>query len=160
MLRKVCTDDASLICDIYNHYVIHTPVTFGEIPVTPAEMRSRILTVTETLPWLVSEEEGKLIGYCYANKWRERSAYRHSVEATVYMHPASVGKGKGSELFSALLAELRTREVHCVIGGVALPNPASVALLEKFGLRQVAHFREVGYKFGTWVDVGYWQLML
>ena len=87
------------------------------------------------------------------------SAYRHSVEATVYMRPGSVGKGKGSELLAALLAELRTREIHCVMGGVALPNPASVALLEKFGLRQVAHFREVGYKFGAWIDVGYWQLV-
>jgi len=160
MLRKVRTDDVSRICDIYNHYVMHTPVTFEEIPVTAAEMQSRILKVTETLPWLVSEEDGKLIGYCYASKWRVRTAYRHSVEATVYMHPASVGKGKGAELLGALLAELRAREVHCVMGGVALPNPASIALLEKFGLSQVAHFREVGYKFGTWIDVGYWQLML
>ena len=72
----------------------------------------------------------------------------------------SVGKGKGSELLGALLAELRSRHIHCVIGGVALPNPASVALLEKFNLRQVARFSEVGYKFGQWIDVGYWQLLL
>jgi L-amino acid N-acyltransferase YncA len=160
MLRNVCIDDASAICDIYNHYVQRSPVTFEEIPVTAAEMQSRILKVTETLPWIVSEEDGKLIGYCYASKWRERSAYRYSVESTVYLQPGSVGKGKGSELLAALLADLRTREIHCVIGGVALPNPASVALLEKFGLRQVAHFREVGYKFGAWIDVGYWQLVL
>ena len=160
MLRNVRPDDASLICEIYNHYVEHTPVTFEEIPVTVSEMRSRILKVTESLPWLVSEEDGKLIGYSYAGKWRERSAYRHSVESTVYLHPASVGKGKGSELLGALLAELRSREIHCVMGGVALPNPASIALLEKFGLSHVAHFREVGYKFGAWIDVGYWQLVL
>jgi phosphinothricin acetyltransferase len=76
------------------------------------------------------------------------------------MHPKFIGKGIGSELFGALLTELRTREIHCVMGGVALPNPASVGLLEKFGLHQVAHFREVGYKFGAWIDVGYWQLVL
>jgi len=160
MLRNVCVDDAPFICEIYNHYVQRTPITFEETPVTEAEMRSRILKVTEILPWLVSEENGKLTGYSYATLWKERSAYRHSVEATIYMHPASIGRGRGSELFGALLAELRPREIHCVIGGVALPNPASVALLEKFGLRQVAHFREVGYKFGQWIDVGYWQLVL
>jgi phosphinothricin acetyltransferase len=115
--------------------------------------------VTETLPWLVCEEEGRLIGYAYASQWRERSAYRHSVEATVYLHPTAVRKGKGAELFGALLSELRAREIHCVMGGVALPNPASIALLEKFGLRQVAHFKEVGHKFGQWIDVGYWQLV-
>jgi phosphinothricin acetyltransferase len=160
MIRNVRADDAPLICDLYNHYVLRTPITFEETPVTATEMESRILKVTETLPWLVSEEDGKLIGYCYAAKWKERSAYRHSVEATVYLHPGSVGNGGGSELLAALLAELRAREIHCVMGGAALPNPASVALLEKFGLRQVAHFREVGYKFGAWIDVGYWQLVL
>ena len=160
MLRNVRVDDAPFICEIYNHYVQRTPITFEEVPVPEAEMRSRILKITETLPWLVSEEDGKVIGYSYASKWKERSAYRHSVEATIYLHPASTGKGRGSELLGALLTELRTREIHCVIGGVALPNPASVALLEKFGLRQVAHFREVGNKFGTWIDVGYWQLIL
>jgi L-amino acid N-acyltransferase YncA len=160
MLRNVRIDDAPLICEIYNHYVRHTPITFEEIPVTAAETLSRIVKVTESLPWLVSDEEGKLVGYSYATKWRERSAYRHSVEATVYMHPKFIGKGIGSELFGALLTELRTREIHCVMGGVALPNPASVGLLEKFGLHQVAHFREVGYKFGAWIDVGYWQLVL
>jgi phosphinothricin acetyltransferase len=123
-------------------------------------MESRILTVTQELPWLVAEENGEVIGYGYAAQWKARSAYRRSVEATVYMHPSSVGKGQGSALFGALLIELRRVQIHCVIGGVALPNPASIALLEKFGLRQVAHFREVGYKFGQWIDVGYWQLLL
>jgi len=160
MLRNVREDDAPLICEIYNHYVQSTPITFEETPVAATEMRSRILKVTETLPWLVSEEDGKLVGYSYATKWKERSAYRYSAEATIYLHPTAIGRGKGSELLGALLSELRTRQIHCVMGGVALPNPASVALLEKFGLRQVAHLREVGYKFGTWIDVGYWQLVL
>ncbi len=160
MLRDVRADDAFSISEIYNHYVQHTPITFEEIPVTPDDMRARILNTASALPWLVSEEDGKLIGYAYASQWRERSAYRHSVEAAAYLHPTAVGKGKGTELLGALLTELRTRQIHCVMGGVALPNPASIALLEKFGLRQVAHFREVGYKFGHWIDVGYWQLVL
>ena len=160
MLRPVHPDDASTISEIYNHYVAETAITFEEVPLAVEEMRRRILHVTQTLPWLVCEEEGKLLGYSYAARWKERSAYRFTVEATVYLHPASTAKGRGSLLFEALLTELLKREIHCVIGGVALPNPASIALLEKFGLRQVAHFKEVGYKFGRWIDVGYWQLLL
>jgi len=160
MLRTVHPDDATAIAEIYNHYVRETPVTFEEDRVAPEEMRQRILETTRTYPWLVCEEDGRLLGYSYARKWRERAAYRRSVEATIYLHPSAVGQGKGSVLFDALLAELRNRQFHCVIGGVALPNPASIALLEKFGLRPVAHFKEVGYKFGRWIDVGYWQLVL
>ena len=160
MLRTVHPDDATAIAEIYNHYVRETPVTFEEDRVAPEEMRQRILETTRTYPWLVCEEDGRLLGYSYARKWRERAAYRRSVEATIYLHPSAVGQGKGSVLFDALLAELRNRQFHCVIGGVALPNPASIALLEKFGMRQVAVFNEVGYKFGRWIDVGYWQLVL
>lgn len=160
MLRNASPDDAATICAIYNHYIEHTPITFEESTVAPCEMKSRIVKVTKTLPWLVAEENGELAGYCYATQWRERSAYQNSVEVSVYLHPTAVGKRKGTELLGQLLSELRDRRKHCVIGGVALPNAASVALLEKFGLRQVAYFREVGYKFGQWIDVGYWQLLL
>ena len=160
MLRDVSPEDAPSICEIYNHYIQHSPATFEEVPLTPEEMRQRIVETTKTYPWFVSEENRTLLGYCYGRKWRERAAYRHSVETSIYLQPAAVGKGTGSILFEALLIELRKRQFHCVIGGVSLPNPASVALLEKFGLRQVAHFREVGNKFGQWIDVGYWQLPL
>jgi L-amino acid N-acyltransferase YncA len=160
MLRPVRLNDAPSICDIYNHYIQHSPATFEEVPLTPDDMRQRILETTKTYPWLVCEEDGALLGYCYGRKWRERAAYRHSVEVTVYLDPSALGKGRGTALFDALLAELRARQFHCVIGGVALPNPASIALLEKFGLQQAAHFREVGNKFGEWIDVAYWQLLL
>ena len=160
MLRPVRLNDAPSICDIYNHYIQHSPATFEEVPLTPDDMRQRILETTKTYPWLVCEEDGALLGYCYGRKWRERAAYRHSVEVTVYLDPSALGKGRGTALFDALLAELRARQFHCVIGGVALPNPASIALLEKFGLRKVAHFREIGFKFDQWIDVGYWQLLL
>lgn len=160
MLRPVRPDDAASICEIYNHYVQHTPVTFEESPVSVDDMRARILKITESLPWLVCEEDGELIGYSYATRWRDRSAYRHSVEMTIYLRQESVGGGKGTELFGALLTELRSGGIHCAIAGALLPNPRSVALLEKFGLQQVAQFHEVGFKFGQWLDVGYWQLLL
>jgi L-amino acid N-acyltransferase YncA len=160
MIRPVHPDDAPSVAGIYNHYILNSPATFEEDPLAPEEMRRRILDVTQTYPWFACEENGKLLGYAYGRKWRERAAYRHSVEVTVYLRASSVGKKRGTALFDALLAELRTRKFHSVIGGVALPNPASIALLEKFGLRHVAHFNEVGRKFGRWIDVGYWQLML
>jgi len=160
MTRAVCMDDAPAICEIYNHYILESPATFEEAPLAPDEMRQRILEVTEAHPWFVYEQDDRLLGYAYSRKWRERAAYRYSVEAGVYLDPSATGKGIGSALFQALLAELCARQFHCVIGGVALPNEASVALLNKFGFRQVAHFKETGYKFGRWIDVGYWQLML
>ena len=123
-------------------------------------MRQRILEAAAGYPWFVCEEDGKLLGYCYGRKWRERAAYRHSVEVSTYLDASAVGKGRGSALLDAILVELRRRGFHSVIGGVSLPNDASVALLEKFGFRPVAHFKEVGYKFGQWIDVGYWQLLL
>jgi L-amino acid N-acyltransferase YncA len=160
MLRPVRPEDAPAIAEIYNHYILNSSATFEEVPLSPDEMRQRILETTQTYPWFVCEENGESLGYCYGRKWRERAAYRHSVEVSVYLRQSAAGKGRGSALLEALLADLRSRRFHCVIGGVALPNPSSVALLEKLGLRPIAHFREVGYKFGQWIDVGYWQLLL
>jgi len=160
MIRIVRPDDAASICDIYNHYIRSSPATFEEKLLAPDDMRHRIAETTKSYPWLVCEEEAKLLGYAYARRWRERAAYRNSVEASIYLDPAAVGKGIGSALLGALLTELRSRKFHCAIGGVSLPNDASVALLEKVGFRPVAHFKEVGYKFDRWIDVGYWQLML
>lgn len=160
MIRQVVMEDAAQICDIYNHYVSDTPITFEEQPVTISEMESRIGDTLKSLPWLVWEEDQRLLGYCYANRWKARSAYRYSVEASVYLRSDARGKGIGSQLYAVLLAALRERKLHTVIGGVALPNPSSVALLEKFGFEKTAHFKQVGNKFGQWIDVGYWQLIL
>jgi L-amino acid N-acyltransferase YncA len=160
MLRNATTDDAVQICEIYNHYVLQTPITFEEQPVTPDDMVQRIREITESLPWLVWEEDGRLLGFSYASKWKERCAYRYSAESTVYLHPNSVAKGIGSQMYDALLTDLRGRQIHTVIGGIALPNEASVALHERFGFEKIAHFKEVGRKFDKWIDVGYWQVIL
>jgi phosphinothricin acetyltransferase len=115
---------------------------------------------SQTLPWLVAEKDGSVIGFAYATPWKTRSAYRFSVEITVYLAPGHGRNGVGSALYQQLFEHLRARGAHSVIGGIALPNDASVALHEKFGLSKVAHFHEVGFKFGRWIDVGYWQLTL
>ena len=149
------------IADIYNHYVTQTVVTFEEEPVSAAEFARRIEAVQSTsLPWLVAEQAGRIMGYAYATPWRPRSAYRFSAEITVYLGPDDTGQGLGSQLYTELFSSLQTGEVHVVIGGIALPNEASVALHEKFRLEKVAHFEQVGFKFDRWIDVGYWQRVL
>lgn len=160
-IRPATVADAGAIARIYNHYVANTVITFEELAVTAEEMAERIAeTDAISLPWLVLEEDGRIVGYAYASKWKTRSAYRFSVEVTVYLEPDASGRGLGTQLFAALFAELRAKGVHVAIGGIALPNPASVALHEKFGMRKVAHFEQVGFKFGEWIDVGYWQARL
>jgi phosphinothricin acetyltransferase len=160
MLRNCTPADADRICAIYNHYVLETVVTFEERPVTVDEMARRIADVTARYPWLVYESNGEVCGYAYAAPWKERSAYRYSVESTIYLAPQVTGQGIGTLLYAALLDALRGTEVHCAVGGVSLPNEASVALHEKLGFTKIGHFREVGWKFDRWVDVGYWQIVL
>ena len=160
MIRLVQSSDAETIARIYNHHVLATVVTFEEVAVTPQEMASRIATIASlALPWLVAEDAGNVVGYAYAARWKDRSAYRHSVEVTVYVDSAAHGRGFGSKLYAALIEQLRALKIHAVIGGVALPNDASVRLHEKLGFRPIALFKEVGFKFGRWVDVGYWELL-
>lgn len=160
MLRSATPADAAAIAAIYNHYIVHTVVTFEEEPVPVEEMARRL---EETLgggnPWFVWEEDGRVQGYAYASKWKSRCSYRFSVEATVYLDKDVTGRGIGTKLYTALVEHYRGTPIHAMIGGVSLPNPASQALHEKLGFKQVAHFKEVGWKFGKWIDVGYWELL-
>ena len=160
-IRAAEAPDSKPVADIYNHYVAKSAVTFEEEPVTPEEIARRLEQVQSAcLPWLVAEEDSRVLGYACATPWKTRTAYRFSVEITVYLAPERAGRGIGSALYRNLLAILQARGIHAVIGGIALPNEASVALHEKFGLRKVAHFQEVGFKLNRWIDVGYWQRTL
>jgi L-amino acid N-acyltransferase YncA len=160
-VRAVTPADAGAVADIYNLYVLQTIVTFEEEPVTAEEMSRRIDEVKAlSLPWFVAERAGAIAGYAYASRWRARSGYRFSSEVTVYLAPEQGRRGIGSALYAELLSGLRGRGLHAAIGGIALPNAASVALHEKFGFRKVAHFEQTGFKFDRWIDVGYWELIL
>ncbi len=159
MIRPVKRQDIQAIVDIYNHYVENTAITFEEKSINANDMLARIEIVTQgNLPWLVIEQGNNILGYAYATPWKARSAYRYSVETTVYLAPKEQGKGLGTELYQALLTELKLKSIHTAIGGITLPNPASIALHEKLGMTKVAHFHQVGYKFNQWLDTGYWQL--
>lgn len=151
--------DSDAICRIYNPHVLNSIVTFEETEVAPDEMAERIASVSAMFPWLVADEAGLVVGYAYAVKHRERSAYRHAVESTIYIAEGAKGRGLGLTLYSALLERLRGLPLHTALGGIALPNAASVALHEKCGFKKVAHFSEVGFKLGRWIDVSYWQIV-
>lgn len=157
-IRDVSDADAEKIVAIYNPYISGTTVSFEEEPVTVDEMRWRMQAVHGMhLPWLCAEVNGELVGYAYASRWRERSAYRYTAESTIYLDHDFIGQQIGGSLYAALLDRIRESGMHMVIGVITLPNPASVALHEKMGFIKSAHFSEVGYKFNTWLDVGYWQ---
>ena len=161
IIRPAELADAEDITHIYNYYILNSVISFEEQVVSRQAMAERMRDVfAASLPWLVAESSGRVVGYAYAAMWNDRSAYRFSVQSTIYLEQARRGVGIGTRLYQALLDDLRQRNVHVVIGGIALPNEASLRLHEKLGYRKVAHFEEVGYKFGEWIDVGYWQLIL
>ena len=160
MIRACTTADATAICSIYNHYVRETVITFEEAPVAAPEMAQRIVDVATRFPWLVAEDGNEVVGYAYATPWKTRSAYRFSVERTVYVAPGQTGRGLGTALYRELLDALRKQGVHSVVGGIALPNAASITLHEKLGFKKIGQFVEIGRKFDRWVDVGYWELIL
>jgi len=155
--RPVQLVDAKQICEIYNHYISNTTVTFEEEPIEASLMAQRIGTITPQYPWLIGEIEGKIIGYAYATKWKERSAYRHTVESTIYLKHDLCGNGFGKILYGQLVQLLQNQGCHAILGCIATPNRPSEALHEHFGFEKVAHFCEVGRKFNQWLDIGYWQ---
>jgi phosphinothricin acetyltransferase len=145
-----------MIAEIYNYYILNTIITFELDPISPQEIVNRMKKYKEVGPYLVYEENGEVVGYTYVSKFRERKAYEHSVESTIYLKNGCGGKGLGSKLYSELLSRV-SQPYHAIIGGIALPNDASVKLHEKCGFKKVGHFAEVGNKFGKWIDVGFWQ---
>jgi len=161
MIRAATIRDAAGIARIYNHYVLNSTITFEEQPVGEAEIGDRMRKIqAQSLPYVVAEEDGRVVGLAYAGPWVGRSAYRFTVETTVYVESESKNRGYGSQLYDALLKELRAKAIHAFIAIIALPNEASIALHEKFGFKKIAHLKEVGWKFEKRIDVGYWELIL
>jgi phosphinothricin acetyltransferase len=160
MIRPVTLKDAAAVADIYNYYIINTAISFEEVPITPLEMESRIRKVTSKFPWLAVEENGAIKGYAYLSEWKERIAYRHTAEISIYLGFGNEGLGIGSALMQQLLKENEKSDIHALIACITLPNPRSVSLHEKFGFKKVGHFHEVGFKMNQWIDVGNWELIL
>lgn len=161
IIRPVHPEDAPQLLEIYGHYVINTTCTTEEVLPSVEEMASRVEQITKRFPWLGFEEDGKLIGYCYANTFRIRTAWHHTAELSVYVHPGHTHERIGHRMYEKLFKVLRENtEVHAVTACITLPNEQSVRLHESFGLIKKAHLDQVGYKFGCWMDVGIWHRIL
>ena len=159
-IRLANQTDAGAMLDIYGPYVSDTSITFEtEIP-TIAGFEQRINQYMEYCPWLVAEADGKIAGYAYAYRYRERIAYQWSVECSVYIHPDFMRIGLASRLYTALFDILRKQGFRNVYAVINLPNDRSVALHERLGFRYFATYEQVGYKLGQWKNVGWWRLIL
>lgn len=154
-IRAGCESDLGALVKIYNHYVLETPTTFDVEPYTIDGRRPWFNEFSESGRYrlFVAESAGELIGYSHSNRFRPKASYETSVETTVYLKPGIQGRGVGTLLYTALRDALEHEDVHRAYGGVAQPNQASNALHRKMGFREVAHFREVGRKFGRYHDV-------
>lgn len=155
VLRRAKPGDAPRIAEIYRSFVLESPATFETEAPDAAEFEKRM---SEAILWLVYEVEGRVAGYAYSARHRERAAYRWSADVSVYVETASQGKGIGKALYASLLDCVRLLGYYNAYGGITLPNPASVKLHESFGFKPIGVYRHVGYKLGAWHDVGWWEL--
>jgi phosphinothricin acetyltransferase len=160
MIRAFHTNDTKELLDIYNFYVLNSTSTFDDVPLTFEEFSEKLTGISSNYPFIVFEENDEILGYAYGSKFRPKPAYNKTVESTVYVKNGVLGKQIGTKLYTELLKLLKQENYHIVLGVLTLPNDASVKLHEKFGFTQVAYLKQVGFKFGKWQDVGFWQLNL
>ncbi len=154
-IRAAERRDLARITEIYNYYVLNTPVTFDvEIyTVERREPRFAQYGATGRHRLLVAEENGVVMGYAGTTRFRPKAAYETTVETTIYCAPESVGKGLGKRLYTELFHLLRGEDIHRFVAGYALPNAATEALHRRFGFKVVGVFSENGRKFGKYWDV-------
>jgi L-amino acid N-acyltransferase YncA len=152
--------DAKAVAGIYRPAVESSVASFEEVAPSGVEMAARMRTVLAWTPWLVAVDSGEVVGYAYAGRHKERAGYRWSVDISVYVSAAHHGRGVGRALYDELLSILRRQRFVNVYAGIALPNPASVALHESIGMRRVALYERIGWKFDAWHDVAWYAMRL
>jgi len=160
-IRLATLADLPAINDIYNHYVFHSTCTYQTEPETLTDREAWFREHSpEKYPVIVAEIDSRVVGWGSLSKFRPRAAYAPTVEASVYIDHAFLGRGLGRVLLVDLIARARAAGFHSLIGGSSADQPASIAVQESLGFQRVAHLKEVGYKFGQWLDVIYLQVML
>ena len=161
-VRPATPEDAAAIAAIYRPYVERGTVSFELRAPDERIMRQRMASSEGLYPWLVvtEGEGGQVLGYAYASAFRDRPAYRYTIETTVYLREGTVGRGNGRQLYAALIDTVRAQGFTHAIGVIALPNDQSIRLHESVGFRRTGVLREAGYKDGRWIDVGFWQVEL
>lgn len=159
-IRLACDQDAEALAAIYSPFVEQTAISFETIPPRRDEMVRRVAETAAIYPWLVCESDGDVVGYAYATQHRVRAAYRWSVDTSAYIGAAHQRRGVGRALYASLFEILRAQGFFNAYAGITLPNVPSVALHEAVGFKNVGTYERVGYKLGTWHNVGWWQLRL
>ncbi len=161
MIRPIRVEDAAALAAIYNHYIEHSTATFDTEPLSDRQMLSRLEAIVGRRPGYVSlSEAGEFQGYAYAHPWKEKAAYRYTLETTIYLAPRFVGQGIGRALLSHLVEGCRREGYRSLIACITQGNVASETLHRKMGFRPVSRFVQVGTKFGRWIDVADYQLLL
>ena len=162
-IRPARPEDAAAIAAIYAPFVLTGTVSFETEAPDARQMRARMAASDGLYPWIVAtngDEEGGVLAYAYAGKFRDRPAYKYVVETSIYVTGTVERQGVGRLLYEALIDTLRAQGFTQAIGVLALPNEASIGLHEATGFRRQGVYREVGYKNGRWIDVGFWQCQL
>jgi phosphinothricin acetyltransferase len=161
-MRPATEDDLEAINGIYNHYVVETHITFDDEPTTMETRREWFshYAAAGRHRLLVAVEGETIIGYASSSRFRPKPGYLTSVETSIYLAPDATGKGTGGKLYAGLFKAIEGEDLHRAYAGIALPNPASVALHEKFGFKRVALFSEQGRKFGRYWDVAWFEKAL
>jgi phosphinothricin acetyltransferase len=160
LIRSATAADLGAIREIYNDYVSHSTCTFQIEPDTEAERLAWFCGRSPAHPVIVAEAAGEVVGWAALSKWNARGGYARTVEASVYIRHDRQRRGLGKALMLDLIERARAAGHHTIIGGACTEQAASLALQAALGFEQVACFREVGYKFGRWLDVAYMQLLL
>ena len=160
IIRLATEKDTGAVLDIYTPIVQNSVISFEMQPPDQAEMCKRLNNTLKSLPWLVCENQGEILGYVYASKHRSREAYQWSLDVSAYVNRNARRRGIAKALYVSLFKILALQGYFNVYAGIALPNPASVGLHEALGFRPVGIYEKVGYKLDAWHDVGWWQLAL
>jgi len=167
-LRLATPEDVPGIAEIYAPVVEHTAISFEVVPPTHDDLARRLRETLPQYPWLVAvhgapeddDPNAHILGYAYGHRFAERPAYGWSVETSIYVRETARGRRIGTTLYETLLTLLASQGYQQAFAGIALPNPASVALHEAIGFEHVGTYRDVGFKFERWHDVGWWQRRL
>ena len=160
IIRPVELSDSNAITEIYNHYILNSVASFETEALSIEMMRNRISEISVNFPYFVCEIDGDIAGYCYAHPWKERAAYRFTLETTVYISPQHLHEGIGRILMEGLINSCTERGFHALIACITGNNEASIALHKKIGFKKVSHFEKVGYKHNQILDVVDYQLLL
>jgi phosphinothricin acetyltransferase len=161
-VRYASEGDLPRLTEIYNHYILNTPITFDIEPYTVEQRRAWLAQFAERGPHrlFVAEQDGVVLGYAGSHKFRDRKAYDTTVEVTVYCAPEATGQGLGTLLYSALFEAVCDEDLHLAVAGTTLPNDASTALHERFGFTLVGVMHDVGRKFDRYWNVGWYEKVL